>query len=386
MIAPGRGSVSLRSLAIALGVVVATACPGEPARVAIGFASGVSQPHAGNVAQHYLDSVSAPGDPRIVIVTGDTGRRAESGANLLTEVDRAIRLSARTDIVAVVGPGGSREALQSAPIYREAGIPNVVPTATSRRLATVGRFTFVLAPNDSIQGNFIGAFAAAPLRARSALLFYVPDEYGLGLAAGVSAALARRNVALLGQVPVRPGKVCQPLRADNPYDDVVRAALLSGAPDVVVLATRTPEGACLARAAQRRMPGVRFLAGDGVLVEPLLIRMAGPAVDSIYVVAFWAPGETDARSRDFLRRFQALTGREPRSDDAMYFDATMLLAEAVRAAGPARGAVQRYLESLGRDRPPYLGVTGPIAFTPGAVRPLLMTRIRDGHPVPAQAR
>lgn len=333
-----------------------------------------------------MDSARQPGQPRIIIATGDTGSQVESGANLLTEVERALRLSRRADIVAVVGPGGSREALQSAPMYREAGIPNVIPTATSRRLGGGHTSAFVLAPNDSIQGEFMGAFATEPLQARRALVFYVPDEYGLGLAAGVNASLASRNITLLAQIPVEPAGLCQPRRPQNPYTDVVAAALLFGIPDVVILATRTPEGACLARAVHQRVPAVRFLAGDGVLVQPLLADMAGPSLDSIYVVAFWSPSIEDPASRAFVNRFRSVTGRDPRSDDAMFYDATMLLAQAIRTGGPDRESVRRYLQSLGRDRSPYQGVTGPIAFTPGAPRPLVMTRVRQGRPEPVSPR
>jgi len=369
-------------LLLAVLVAGGGGCRRPPESVAIGYASGVDEPNAGSVAQAVIDAAGRPNAPRIEIVTGDTGRWAQSAATLPGEVNRALRLSARPDLVAVVGPGGSREALQSAPIYREAGIPHVIPTATSRQLRDLGPGTYALAPNDSLQGDFIGAFAARDLQARRALLFYVPDEYGVGLAAGGGAALAARNITLLDQVPVQPNMLCQPRRPTNPYDDVVRAALLSGVPDVVILATRTPEGACLARAVRERVPGARFIAGDGVLVQPLFTDMAGPAIDSLYVVAFWVASAGDPRSMDFAGRFRAATRREPRSDDAMFFDATMLLAEAVREAGPSREAVRGWLESLGRSRPPYSGVTGPIAFTPDARRPMLMTRVRQGRPEP----
>jgi ABC-type branched-subunit amino acid transport system substrate-binding protein len=96
-------------------------------------------------------------------------------------------------------------------------------------------------------------------------------------------------------------------------------------------------------------------------------------------VAFWHPSQPDSLSREFVARFLRSAGRSPRHDDAMFYDATALIVEAVRTVGPDRAAVRAYLEQLGRSRPPYQGVTGPIAFTPQARRPLLMTRIRGGR-------
>jgi len=64
----------------------------------------------------------------------------------------------------------------------------------------------------------------------------------------------------------------------------------------------------------------------------------------------------------------------------MSHDALMLLARAVGDVGADRRAIRSYLESLGRERPPYPGITGPISFGPGRRTNLVMTRLVDGHP------
>jgi branched-chain amino acid transport system substrate-binding protein len=328
------------------------------------------------VAQADLDSTRRIGEAPVRITTGDTAPSVGPPGALVTAVDKAIRFSGDRGIVAVVGPGGSREALQTAPIYRDAELPNVVPTATSRLLRTTGAWTFRLAADDSAQGEFIGGFVAGRLGSRAALLFYIPDEYGLGLASGIGAALGRRGVRLLDSLPVRSGQVCR--SGANPYEDVVHAALRAGTPDAVVLATRSPESACLLRAIVARLPHARFVAGDGTLVDSAFIARSGRTADSLYVVTFWQPGPGDTASQSFAARFRNATGRPPRHDDAMFYDAVMLLGRAIRAAGPRRVAIRRYLEELGRSHPPYPGITGPIAFRPESRRPLLMTRV-SGH-------
>ena len=70
----------------------------------------------------------------------------------------------------------------------------------------------------------------------------------------------------------------------------------------------------------------------------------------------------------------------------MFYDAVMLLGLAVREGAVSRAGVAEYLSQLGRERPPYRGITGPIAFTPGAPRPLLMTRLKAGRPEPVPVR
>ena len=361
------------------------ACVDQSTPVAIGFASNLGSPSAADVAQDALDASRARGSRRIV-VTDDSIKRVAGRDALLGEVDRASRIANNPAIVAVVGPGGSREALQTAPVYRTAGLPNLIPTGTSSRLGQLGPSFFLLAPNDSIQGEFIGRFVAERLHARRVAIMYLPDEYGVGLAAGSEAAIRKRGIELTVRMPVRAMQACQPRIPTNQYDDVVTDVLRYRAPDVVVLAARTLETACIARAVHERLPGTQFVGGDGALVDRTFVGLVGAAVDSIYLVAFWHNALGDSASRSFAERFRGRVGREPRHDDAMFYDAVMLVAQAIREAGPSRSAVTKYLTELGRSRPAYRGITGPIAFTPGAPRPLLMTRLVDGRPEPVPTR
>lgn len=343
-------------------------------------------PSSADVAQAVLNEMRRSGDPSIAVDIGDYSRKPTRGGSLDSEVDRALRFAQNPAVVALVGPGGSREALQSAPVYKGAGISNIIPTGTSGRLRDLGPGFFLLAPNDSLQGEFIGQFIADQLHARSAAIMYLPDEYGVGLAAGSAAALASRGVKLTVRIPVRQDQVCGSRNPNNPYDDVVRDVLNYGVPDVVVLAARTVETACIARSFLEKTPATRFVAGDGALVQHGFFDFAGNAADSIYFVAFWHRDRPDSISRAFVKRFETIAKREPRHDDAMFYDAVMVAAEAVRHGGLTRAAVAKYLGELGRSVPAYHGVTGPIAFTTGAPRPLLMTRLRDRRPeiVPKQ--
>ncbi|MEO8031667.1 MAG: ABC transporter substrate-binding protein [Gemmatimonadota bacterium] len=358
-------------------------CSGNPTTPAIGYASDPDRLNSGSVAQADYDLSRHRGDLPIRITTATP---VTGAPHLVEEVDQALDFRSDPSMVAVVGPGGSREALQTAPIYRDAQIPNIIPTSTSHLLKGIGPWAFLLAPDDSLQGEFIAGYAAQQLHARSALILYVPDEYGLGLAGSVHAALNRRDIPVLAQIPIRSEQSCPLESSVNGYSDMVAAALLDGVPDLVVLATRTRDSACIARAMQARVAGVRFVAGDGTLVDSAFIALAGRATDSMAVVVFWHSDKDDLGSRAFARRFRAIVGREARSDDAMYYDAVMVVVQAIRTAGPSRAAIGRYLAELGRTQPPYEGVTGPIAFTPGSPRPMLMTRIRHGRdelvPVP----
>jgi len=160
---------------------------------------------------------------------------------------------------------------------------------------------------------------------------------------------------------------------DSDFERRVAASLRRVTPDAVVLASRTPEALAVARAIRRRLPRAPLILADGVdyggfaAAEP----HAGPA----YSVAWWLPDSPDPASRAFVERFERVARRAPRQQEAMYYDALMVAAAALRAAGPRRAAIRRYLSELGVSRPPYHGITGPISFAPGRPTNLVMLRL-----------
>lgn len=286
------------------------------------------------------------------------------------EVDLALAAAATPGVAVAVGPQSSRATLLVGPVYAERRIPLIAPTATSDRLRLLATWVFPLAPNDQAEGDFLTSFALDHLAARDVTIFYLMnDEYGLDLRDALVRALDRHGITAVDQVGITT-------RSNFPRQ--VAASLDRAVPQVVVVAARGPQAAPITRAIHDRLPEVPVLVGDGVPLDSTFLKATGPAVASIYAAAWWHPALPDTLSRTFAARFRAVTGQFPSAADAMYYDALLLAARAVREAGGSPGAVRRYLSELGRERPPYHGVTGNISFTPERKINLLMTRVIDG--------
>ncbi len=357
-----------------LALVVGSAC--QDVTPAIGFTVTWGDDRLEAFMQDAVNR--APGVP-VRIIGREAGRLADFRSSpLAAEVSRATVLAADPDVMIVVGPGGSREALQVAPIYRDAGVVNVAPTASSRLLASVGPWTFRMAPDDSLQGAFMGAFADTGLRARSAAIFYASDEYGIGLATGIAAELKARGISILERVPLRLAQPCLPPSGSRgSYEDLTAQLALRGRPDVVLIAARTVETGCLAHAVRARWSAVPIVAGDGAYFDPFFLRMmADASTDQVYLVTYWHRDIADSASRAFVAAFEEAVGRSPRHGDAVFYDAVMLAATAVREAGADREDIRRWLRELGTTRPAYDGIAGPISFAPDRPRTLLMTQVR----------
>lgn len=373
--APRRRRAASHCRLASTALVLSAGCAEAESADVVGLLLSVGNEQVISQAQVTLDSLERAGTERRVRLS-----RGESpvpaGAPLATTVEHAIRLAADGNVYAVVGPPSSTEALLVAPVLEEAGLAMIVPTATTRRLRASGPHVFPLAPDDSIEGEFIARFAADSFAARSATVFHVVDDYGRGVDESVAGALERAGIAVLDRVPIRVDQRCDEA-GGNPYDLLLDASLRRGTPDVVIVAGRVVETACVAAAVARRRPGLPVIAGDGATPLATLRAAVAPVVaGSLFVVTHWSA--TGERASGFARGFEARHGRAPDPADALLYDAMVLAAHAVAQAGGDRREVISYLRALGRRTPAFEGVTGAISFAADRSRPLFMVRASDG--------
>jgi ABC-type branched-subunit amino acid transport system substrate-binding protein len=281
-------------------------------------------------------------------------------------------------IIAVVGHPGSRDALLGTSIYNASGIPNVVPNATSARLGKAGEWTFTLVPNDSVQGEFLAHYAVDSLQAARISILYVGDEYGIGLRDGVRTALRRRRQDFFDTTLI-PGGDCGIQNPGSVFGLIVRAALRRSQPDVMIIASGSINGWCAANLAHEANPTTWILFSDGMDgAKHVPSNAVHVKAERVRGVTFWEP-RADSLNRLFLDRVKPALGRVPDASQALQYDAYMLLAAAVRDVGPDRMAIRNWLESLGRTRQPWMGVTGPIAFNRPRSEILRMTGPEEGE-------
>lgn len=258
------------------------------------------------------------------------------------EVALAEQVAADPGVIVVVGQSGSRGSLAAAPVYAHAGIPQIVPTATSQLLRIAGPWTFVLAPPESAQARFISA-ALDSLRARRVTLMYSGESYGEGLDAAMRRALAARHLQVADEVRLGDG-------AD--ITTLTEASLERHPTDAIAILGYYAEAAAIATVVVRSHPRIHLIAADGAYYPGGLRRAAGAAAESLSIVSLWQPDTTDPATRRFLARFRALAGRDPTPSEALGVDALLLARAAIVASGPSRSAVRAWLAGPGGSVPP----------------------------------
>lgn len=86
-------------------------------------------------------------------------------------------------VVAVIGTGGSSQAIPAAEVLQEAGIVMLTPSSTNNATTQIGDYIFRMAYNDAFQGEVAAGYAFNEQGARRVAVFrQQDDDYSVGLA------------------------------------------------------------------------------------------------------------------------------------------------------------------------------------------------------------
>ncbi len=351
-------------------VLAAAACGGEPRDVALGVAlDGDGTVGAEYAAADVNASGGIDGDSLAlrVIATG-AATRAQSSIGI------ADSLAADPAVVAVVGHSNSAASLAASQIYNARHLPHVAPTSTAPLFSAAGPYSFRLVPDDRRQAEFLTSEVARE-GARRVAIVYVPDADGRGLQGAVRAGLARQGTPIVYETAYvesgDPGRLASAARA-----------LAAERPDLLVWLGRPLELKQMLEALAAHLPALPVLASDGVDANYTYARPADfPNVRFVRFVDPGAPGQALASFRD---RYRARTRREVTTDAVLGYDATMLLATALRDGARTREEVRAWLAGVGTARPAYRGLSGPIAFD-SAGDVVRAHRLAEVHPDGVQA-
>ena len=305
-----------------------------------------------------LDDLNATGGRRI-------GLRALSGAfgsSAQVALQGAESLAVDPTVLAVVGHTNSSASLAASQVYNAQHVVQIAPTSTSPLYSQAGPYSFRLVASDAHQAHFI-AQQIGVASARRVAIVYANDDYGRALRRLVIEDLATRGVH-----PVYQGPYAE---SETDGGDLVRA-LGATQPTLLVWLGRDPFYSRIAPALHAAMPALPVLASDGFGGSSVnvALRESRHEFEGVRYVRLVDVDARSAAMRKLRERYRDQPGGGEMTDQAVLaYDAVMLLGTAVREAGPDREAIRAWLNQLGRSRPQYVGVTGPIGFSPDGDRP-----------------
>ena len=294
-----------------------------------------------------------------------------------TGVSQLARMVYDEQPLALLGSMDSATTHLAEQVVAKAQLPLVSPIATDKSVTFAGvSWMFSCAPGDDAVARVLVEAVQAELKSpagKTVLLATTDHE---------SRMTAREVMSQLSRCGRRPD-----FRFDVPPDAADIAQQLQAAADarpaVVLIIAGVEDSARLTRAVREKV-GTATIFGGQSMGRRRFTELAGAAAEGVRFPLLFVPNSADTTTAHFIERFTSEHHRPPDYTAALTYDATRLLVEAIRRAGPNRARIREALAQLS----PWPGIAGTIHFDgtgQNTRTDLCLGTIRNGAVLPMTA-
>jgi branched-chain amino acid transport system substrate-binding protein len=238
-----------------------------------------------------------------------------------------------TKILGIVGPAYSGESEAAGPLFNEAGLVTITPSATRPSLAEQKWKTFFRAVgNDFSQGPAAGNYIKNVLKADKVYVIDDQSAYGAGLADEVK--------KLLGPAVVGSDKV-QGEGKQTEFSAVVTKVKAAGV-KAIFYGGYYQEAGLIRKQLTAAGVTAPLVAGDGVN-DAAYITSAGAAAAEGTILTCPCQPATEARGT-FAQEYKALTGTDPGTYSDTAYDAANILLAGIKAGKTTREGLLEFVK------------------------------------------
>jgi branched-chain amino acid transport system substrate-binding protein len=277
------------------------------------------------------------------------------------------KLITQDQVQVVLGEVASSLSLAAAPICQQNKIPMISPSSTNPKVTQVGDYVFRVCFIDPFQGQVMADFAMGNLKAQTAaILRDQKSDYSMGLADFFVKRFKEKGGTIVSDQSYVAGDVDFKSQLTN---------IRGQKPDVIFVPGYYGEVGLIAKQARELGIKVALLGGDG-WDSSKLYEIGGAALDGCYFSSHYSPESTDPKVQDFVKKYQAKYGQVPDALATLGYDATGVLAAALKNAKSLSEADIR--DAIAATKA-YAGVTGSISLDANrdAVKPAVVLKIEN---------
>ena len=233
-------------------------------------------------------------------------------------------------VVGLVGPTWSGETKATGPVFDQAGLVAITPSATNVALSEKGWRTFFRGlSNDGVQGPSLANYLKNTLGAKKVCVIDDSTDAGVGQAQAV-----RDTLGPLAD----PACSASIKKGDKDFSAVV-TQVQAQSPDAVVYAAYYTEGALLLQ--QLREAGYTGLfAGPDGLKDPQFVKAAGESADGAVLSCPCGPA-----AGGFAEQYTAKFGQPPGTYSVEAYDAATILLKGIDGGATTRAALLDFVRA-----------------------------------------
>lgn len=373
--------------------------PEEPIYLAVvGPMSQINGEALLNGINLYLDKINQQGGidgKPVKLLTYDDQNKPELAKKW------ALEIAKNSKALAVIGHYNSPASLAAAPIYKKYGIPAISGSATADEITRDNEWYFRTIFNNSEQGALLANYVSKVLNYEEANILFDEDAYGSTLAAAFA-----QNAKMIGLEIKHQWHFNSEAGLKNSLRNLmVTLSASPKKPGILFLATHSTEAAKTLTVLRQQLDDINVpIIGADALSSPNFLHklkqnsqeqiQPGYYSEGIYITAPLLFDLADERAQDFRYAFLKKYQEEPMITSAMYYDAAMVVLDAIRKMqeqGQAttlkekRREIKDGLWQLAQVENAIEGVTGSLYFDDNGdiVKPIPIGIYKNGRAIAA---
>jgi branched-chain amino acid transport system substrate-binding protein len=299
-------------------------------------ATGINYYNSLRMAQDDINAKGGVGGKKLRIVFEDTQ------SSNSTAVSALVKLVKQTKPSLIFLNSLSVQILAQEPEIAKAQVP-VLYSGALVALQGKNPFMFRIRPADNLQAAILAKGVADVMKSKKPAILYMQDDYGSGTANLLEAELKKLNIDFVARETFSP--------RDNDFSAQLLKIKNSGA-DSVICVTYNRDGGLIMK--QRRALGIDlpFLCTTAMFSSTTLDLVEADDLKNVYAAGDVVLEARSDMSRDFVKRYNERWGFKPDPYGASYYDAMMMLVDAIGKNGSDPAKLQDYFANL----KPYVGV------------------------------
>lgn len=359
---------------LATAFLVAGCGPSVPPAVKIGVAQPLSGPSAAR-GQDLLNGV------QLAVKEINAAGYQIGGKPVTIEVvavdDKADAATAKTvaqqlvdqKVLAVIGHLNSDITEATIPVYKQGDVPQLFTSSAAELTKLAEGNGFRLVAHDGLQAQAIGSYVATTLKAKRVAIVYETTAFGTPMNKDVSATLAKQGAAVALSEGVD--------RQATDFAGLI-AKLKASPPDALVAVLRDNQlMPLMAQMKAAQLSDVPVMATS--VAKTSTVLNGAPDVKLLYLTSSALTPREFYAGAAFVNKFKAAYNAEPVWAAHYAYDATYVLAEALRTAEGVSGkALRARLHAIDAAAP----VTSTMRFTAEGESPhgaISVYQRRDGR-------
>ncbi|MGE5380048.1 MAG: ABC transporter substrate-binding protein [Methylocystaceae bacterium] len=279
---------------------------------------------------------------KVEIVEADNRGDATEAANITKKFITRDRVSA------IIGDPCTGITKVAANIAQSQKMVLISPGASGEGVCAVGDYIFRNVTLDEVAAPTVADYVVNKLGKKNvAIITAINDSYSVGLTKYFKDGFTKAGAQIVGEESIQKG--------DTDFSAQV-TKLKAKNPDIFVFTGYYTEAALFMQEAAKQGMKIPFVGGDGCLGADLY-KLGGAAVEGSMVYCGFSPEGATAETQKFLDDYKVKYKQDADMFSAQYYDALMIVAQAMERAKSTDPKVYRAEMAKTKDFPGVSGVT-----------------------------